>query len=229
MTRSPAYRAVLFDLDGTLADTIGLIVQSYDHALASVIGQTRTPEQIKEWIGRPLLQTFEEVDPVNAGELDRVYREWNLANTDRLTAEYAGVPDLLRALADAGVTTGVVTSKRRQTAEKVMVAVGIADLVPLAGTLEDTTDHKPNPAPLLHGASVLGVDPAQSAYVGDAVVDVLAARAAGMGSVAVSWGAGRREALAAAEPDHLLDAVADLDHVLLPPVTESAATRPAAT
>lgn len=207
--------AVLFDLDGTLADTISLIVASYDHALGTVLGATRGAEETKEWIGRPLLETFEELDPVRAVELDRAYREWNLANTDQLVARYAGVPELLVRLTEHGVSTGVVTSKRRATAARTMSAVGITGLVPLLAAMEDTADHKPDPAPLLHGALALGVAPSRCAYVGDAVVDILAARAAGMSSVAVTWGAGRREALAAARPSHLVDTVTALSELLL--------------
>ena len=211
----PAWPTVLFDLDGTLADTIHLIVESYNHTLAT-IGQHRSPEEIRSWIGRALVETFEDVDPVRAPELDRTYREWNLAHTDRLIRRYAGVPELLVALTDAGVTMGVVTSKRRLTATKAMVAVGIEGMLPILAGLEDTATHKPDPAPLRHAVAQLGVEPADCVYVGDAGVDVLAARAAGMASVAVTWGAGLRSTLLAAEPDHLVDSVEELTGLLLP-------------
>ncbi|MEO7069617.1 MAG: HAD-IA family hydrolase [Nostocoides sp.] len=211
----PAWPTVLFDLDGTLADTIHLIVESYNHTLA-MIGQHREPEEIRSWIGRSLVETFEDVDPVRSAELDRAYREWNLANTDRLIRRYAGVPELLAALTGAGVTLGIVTSKRRPTATKAMVAVGIEGMLPILAGLEDTATHKPDPAPLRHAVALLGVAAADCVYVGDAVVDVLAARAAGMSSVAVTWGAGLRPTLLAAEPDHLVDSMEDLTTLLLP-------------
>ncbi|CCH78423.1 Phosphoglycolate phosphatase [Nostocoides japonicum T1-X7] len=214
-----SWPGVLFDLDGTLADTVGLIVASYHHALSTVVGRTRDAEEIRSWIGRPLLETFEELDPVHAVELDRVYREWNLAHTARLVQRYAGVPELLDRLGAAGVAVGVVTSKRREAAAAVLGAVGLDGRAALVGTLEDTTAHKPRPDPLLHGASALGLDPAACVYVGDAVVDVLAARAAGMASVAVTWGAGRADALRAADPTHLVDTVAALGTLLLGPAT----------
>jgi pyrophosphatase PpaX len=211
----PAWPTVLFDLDGTLADTIHLIVESYNHTLAT-IGLHRDPDEIRSWIGRALVETFEDVDPVRAPELDRAYREWNLANTDRLIRQYAGVPELLAALTDAGVTMGVVTSKRRPTAAKAMVAVGIEGMLPILAGLEDTSSHKPDPAPLLHALQQLGVDAVECVYVGDAAVDVLAARGAGMASIAVTWGAGLRPTLLAAGPDHLVDSVDQLTNLLLP-------------
>ena len=87
--------------------------------------------------------------------------------------------------------------------------------VEVAAALEDTTRHKPEPDPLLHAAASLGAQPCDCVYVGDATVDVLAARAAGMAAIAVGWGAADREALAATGPDALVDTVADLTAYLL--------------
>jgi len=92
--------------------------------------------------------------------------------------------------------------------------VGLDGLAPLLATLEDTERHKPLPDPLLHAVAVLGVEPASCVYVGDAVVDIEAARAAGMDAIAVTWGAGLATDLDAAAPDASADSVADLRQVL---------------
>ncbi len=113
------------------------------------------------------------------------------------------------------VRMAVATSKRRQTARLALAGVGIDHLIEVAAALEDTTRHKPEPDPLLHAAASLGAQPCDCVYVGDATVDVLAARAAGMAAIAVSWGAADREALAATGPDALVDTVADLTAYLL--------------
>ena len=81
--------------------------------------------------------------------------------------------------------------------------------------VSDTTAHKPAPDPLLHAAAALGVDPGSCVYVGDATVDVLSARAAGMAAVAVTWGAGERDALVALRPDAVVDDVPALAAYLL--------------
>jgi pyrophosphatase PpaX len=214
LVTSPRWSVVLFDLDGTLADTIGLIVASYNHAFRAVLDTERDEAEIRSWIGRPLIESFAEVSPEHAEELDRVYREWNIANTERLLRVYDGVAELLRDLTAAGVRTGVVTSKRRQTALLAMRGVGIEGLAPLLGTLEDTEKHKPLPDPLLHGAAALGVEPTECVYVGDAAVDVAAARAAGMAAIAVSWGAVGRDVLEAAGPDAVVDTVDELRQVV---------------
>ena len=213
--QTPRHPVVLFDLDGTLADTIPLIVASYQHAFRTVLAEEVEEGRARAWIGRPLLPALLEESPEHGHELDRVYREWNLANTPSLIRRYPGVPELLAQLTAAGVTCAVATSKRRETARLALVGVGIDHLVDVVAGLEDTAAHKPAPDPLLFAAASLGVDPAHCVYVGDATVDVLAARAAGMAAVAVTWGAGEREALVAAGPDALVDTVADLATYLL--------------
>ena len=212
---APPWQTVLFDLDGTLADTIPLIVASYQHAFREVMGVEVEELAARSWIGRPLLAALLEESPQHGHELDRVYREWNLANTERLIRAYPGVPELLDALRQAGVRTAVVTSKRRETALVALQLVGIADRIEVVAALEDTARHKPDPAPLRHGAHVLGVPPGGCVYVGDATVDVLAARAAGMAAVGVTWGAGLHEDLLAAGADRVCETVDELGGVLL--------------
>jgi pyrophosphatase PpaX len=205
-----AVDGILFDLDGTLVDTIGLIVASYQHAFRAVLGEEVDEARARAWIGRPLLPALLEESPERGHELDRAYRAWNLANTDRLIRPYAGVQDLLAGLAAGGRPFGVVTSKRRETARMALRCVGLDGLVDTLVGLEDTPTHKPDPAPLLLGASRLGLPPERCAYVGDATVDLLAARAAGMASVAVTWGAGDRDELLSLGPDRVADGVGEL-------------------
>ena len=211
----PRYETVLFDLDGTLADTIPLIVASYQHAFRTVLAEEVHESRARAWIGRPLLPALLEESPEHGHDLDRVYREWNLANTARLIRRYPGVIELLDDLIAAGVTCAVATSKRRETARLALHSVGIDHLVDVVAALEDTTAHKPAPDPLLHAAAALGVDPADCVYVGDATVDVRSAQAAGMSAVAVTWGAGERDALVATHPDALVDSVPELAAYLL--------------
>lgn len=212
---SPRWQTIFFDLDGTLANTIPLIVASYQHAFREVRGMEIEDARARAWIGRPLLGALLEEDPERGHELDRTYREWNLANTARLIERYAGVPEMLESLVSAGANVHVVTSKRRDTARLALTGVGIDHLIDVAGALEDTTKHKPDPEPLLAASRTLGVDPRTAVYVGDATVDILAARAAGMAGIAVTWGAGERQALEATGPERVVDSVDELTAYLL--------------
>jgi pyrophosphatase PpaX len=113
----PPWEVVLFDLDGTLADTIPLIVDSYRHATRRVLGTVPATAEIRGWIGRPLVDTFRELEPSRADELVEAYLSWNLANLRTRVQQYPGVSPLLRSLETAGVRSGIVTSKRRESAE----------------------------------------------------------------------------------------------------------------
>jgi len=206
---------VLFDLDGTIANSIDLIVASYDHAFRQVCGYGVSREQGCQWIGQTLPYTFGMVDPANAVELEAAYRVYNGANLDQIT-NYPGVPELLDDLRGAGCTTGVVTSKGRNSALASLATLGLDDSIEVLCSREDTDAHKPDPAPLLAALDKVGCYPADAAYVGDAVWDVLAAQAAGMSAVAVTWGAGLRDELAALSPEALVDSAAELRDLLMP-------------
>jgi pyrophosphatase PpaX len=110
----------------------------------------------------------------------------------------------------------VATSKRHPPAAKALVLTGLTDLVPVLVTMEDTTVHKPDPTPLLLAVERAGGEPGRAAYVGDAVVDVRAAQAAGMAGIGVLWGAGTEADLRAAEPLGVASNVAALRALLLP-------------
>lgn len=204
--------AVLFDFDGTLADTVPLIVESFRHTLSDSDGQLDELE-IRAWIGRVLVDVLEERHPGRGAELVRRYREHNLAHHDALIRTVAGAAELLEELHAHGIPVAVVSSKSHVTVRRGMRVTGLPEVEHVVG-LEDTSGHKPDPAPLLEGARRLGVAPEGCVYVGDALVDVLAAQAAGMASVAVSWGAGTREVLSRA--DHLVEDITQLRSVLLP-------------
>jgi pyrophosphatase PpaX len=213
---SPRWPVVVFDLDGTVVNTIPLIIASYEHAMVDVLGEHPTPDEARGWIGQTLYATFGARHPARAQELIDSYVSWNAEHLAELLEEFPGTPALLEALAVAGVTVGVATSKRRTSAENTVLHAGLAGQLSVTVAMEDTATHKPDPEPLLLALQRLGGRSEQAAYVGDAVVDVLAARAAGMAAIAVSWGAAARPDLEAAKPDFLVDTVADLQSLLLP-------------
>ncbi len=206
---------MVFDLDGTLVDTVTLIVESYQHTLRTVLGLDLSPARIRRWIGRPLLHCFQEVSAEHANELFAVYMEWNQANTPRLARPYAGIDELVADLQAAGVRVAVATSKRLVQTRVALDVAGLPDAFDTLVTMEDTAHHKPSPEPLLLAARLLDVAPDDAVYVGDAVVDVLAAKEAGMDAVAVLWGAGTREDLERARPTQLVGSVEQLRSVLL--------------
>lgn len=205
----------LFDFDGTLADTIPLIVDSFHHTFESFGIPAFDEVVIRSWIGRPLVSVFGEYFPGREEELISTYRTWNLAQHDARIRRIDRIDDLLRALAERGIALGVVSSKKADTVRQGLRLVGLEGLIDVVAGMDETDRHKPEPDPLLFAAAQLGVDPPNCVYVGDAGVDVLAARAAGMAAVAVTWGAGTREELESLRPEAVVGSVAELSDILL--------------
>jgi pyrophosphatase PpaX len=199
--------AVLFDFDGTLVDTTEMIHQSMRHAASSVLGRDDIPrETLLANVGQPLPRQMELIDTEYADQLLDAYRSHHERHHDALIREFPGVEESLDRLGSAGIKVAVVTSKRRVSVEMALeIFPGLRNVVDRFVTLEDTTHHKPHPEPLLRALKLLGSIPKErAAYVGDSPFDVEAAKAAGLTSVAVSWGAFSEDALRAAEPDHLV-------------------------
>ena len=198
-------KAVLFDFDGTLVDTTNLIYQSMRHATGEILGRELPRETLMRNVGQPLPKQMELLDPERVADLLESYRVFNDANHEKYIASFPEVETALERLRGAGLGVAVVTSKRRHSVELALDSFpALRDLVDFFVTMEDTTEHKPRPEPLLKGLEMLGdVPPEKAAYVGDAPFDVMAARGAGVAAVAVSWGAFSEDALSVTEPDHL--------------------------
>jgi pyrophosphatase PpaX len=196
--------AALFDFDGTLVDTTELIYQSMRHATGEILGREIPRETLLANVGQPLPRQMEIIDAERAEALLESYRLHNQEHHDALIGEFPGIEDSLGRLRAAGVLVAVVTSKRRFSVEMALERFpGLGEVVDRFVTMEDTTEHKPDPEPLLKGLEFLGdVPPREAAYVGDSPFDVAAAKAAGVTSVAVSWGAFSEDTLREAEPDH---------------------------
>lgn len=197
--------AILFDFDGTLADSIPLILESYRYATRAVLGRPLPDEILTANLGRPLIEQMRILVPEQADELMRVYREHNLANHDRMIGVFPHVREVLDALAARGYALALVTSKGRELARRGLEATGLADLLATVVGLEDTEAHKPDPAPVLAALERLGVASERAAYVGDSPFDLAAGRSAGVWTVGTTWGPFSSLELERAEPDALID------------------------
>jgi len=210
--------AVLFDFDGTLVDTTEMIHQSMRHATSSVLGRDDlSREALLANVGRPLPRQMELLDAEKAELLLEAYRSHHEQHHDALIREFPGVEESLSRLQAAGIKVAIVTSKRRPSVEMALDNFPtLRNVVDRFVTMEDTTEHKPHPEPLLRGLELLGGVPKErAAYVGDSPFDVEAAKAAGLTSVAVSWGAFSEDRLREAEPDHLVPDIGSAVDVLL--------------
>jgi pyrophosphatase PpaX len=211
-------KAALFDFDGTLVDTTEMIYQGMRHAASTVLGRDDIPrETLLANVGQPLPRQMELIDAEKAELLLEAYRHHHEENHDALIQEFPQVAQALSRLRPSGMKVAVVTSKRRVSVEMALKNFpDLRDVVDRFVTMEDTNEHKPHPEPLWRGLELVGgVPKAEAAYVGDSPFDVEAAKAAGLTSVAVSWGAFSEDRLREAEPDHLVPDIASAVDVLL--------------
>ncbi len=209
------FPTVLFDLDGTVVDSGAIILASMRHATREVLGRDYSDAELMQAVGGPGLEAqMHALAPESVTELVDVYRAHNIPLHDGLEA-CAGMEDALVRLHEEGRRLGVVTAKRRDTAELAFDRVRLGHLFETVVGGDETERHKPDPEPLLLAAKRLNADPAETAYVGDSPFDVRAAKAAGMFAVAVTWGRIHdRARLEAEEPDAIVDTAEELLAVL---------------
>lgn len=205
-------RTVLFDLDGTLIDSVRLILDSYHHTLAQHGLPARTDAEWLKGVGTPLtVQLAEWRD--QAGTIEAMiatYREYNLKHHDRMVTVYPGVVDAVREIKAASIQTGLVTSKNRPGALRGLKLVGLEALMDVLVCADEVTNPKPHPEPVEKAVSLLGADPSTTLYVGDSVHDMHSGREAGVLTAAVLWGPFQRRQLEQAQPDYWLETPSDL-------------------
>lgn len=184
---TPFPRTWLFDFDGTLVDSVALILDSFRHATATVLGSVPDDGVLMAGVGTPLREQMRSFDSDRADELTAVYREHNALRHADLLRPYRGVDAMLAGLRGRGCILGIVTSKMRDAVELGLrhVPLGAFDVVV---TCDDTDRHKPDAAPVVHALGLLGSAAAGAVYVGDAPYDIRAGRAAGVATAAAMWG-----------------------------------------
>ena len=208
--------AVLFDLDGTLIDTIELLLSSARHAFDGWHRRRPTEQEWIAGIGTPLVQQLQPfaADDGEVGQLLDRYRAYQREHHDRLTRCYADAPAVVAALAHREHPLAVVTSKATPIANQSLTFVGLDRFFPVVVGFDDTTRHKPDPEPVHHALERLGASSDRAVFVGDSPHDIHAGNAAGVTTVAALWGPFGRETLAAASPDHFIECLADLPGLL---------------
>lgn len=215
---APRPLAVLFDLDGTLIDSIELILNSARHAFERV-GRATPPPTDAEWlmgVGMPLVTMFRQY-ATDDGDVDALvsrYREYQMEHHDRLVRCYDRVVDTVNGLRSAGHPLAIVTSKTGWLARRGLEHVGLGAHFDVVVGCDVCQRHKPDPEPVRLALETLGYGPGEAVFVGDSVHDMLSGNAAGVTTIAALWGPFAREALAASRPAHYLERIVDLPGLL---------------
>ncbi|WP_132291644.1 phosphoglycolate phosphatase [Marinobacterium mangrovicola] len=215
-------KAVLFDLDGTLVDSVPDLARAVDQMLEALGRSAAGVDSVRQWVGngadmlvkRALsgdmagLLNGDDVElfPVARDLFFGAYAQANGRNSQI----YAGVQVALDRYREAGMPMAVVTNKPAAFTDQLLTQLGLAGYFSVVVAGDTLAEKKPSPAPLLYACEKLGSEPASSLMVGDSSVDVAAARAAGCAVVCVSYGYNKGAPIAEAGADRVIDSLAEL-------------------
>ena len=206
------YKTYLFDMDGTLLDTLDDLTAAVNHTMAQYGYPQRTREEVRQGLGNGAVKLIAALLPEGEDTPDfdaimRDYKAWYQAHTCVLTRPYPGVPELLERLTRQGCRVAIVSNKPHGAACE--LAEKFFPGVPTFGE-SPATPRKPAPDMVFHSLTALGAEKDTAVYVGDSEVDVQTARNAGLPLIAVSWGFRGRKALAEAGAATIVDAAAEI-------------------
>jgi len=208
------WAAVLFDLDGTIADTLPLILRCYRHTMLTHLGRELPDEAFLRTVGTPLGEQLRDFarDEAELLAMAETYVAFQRIHHDAMVKAYPGARDVASALRGRGVELAVVTSKRREMTLRTLDRCGLGDLFEVLVCADDVSRGKPDPEPVRRALAELGLERhrREVLFVGDSPFDVTAGRLAEVRTAAALWGAFERATLEAAEPDHLVGCIADV-------------------
>jgi 2-phosphoglycolate phosphatase len=196
--------AVIFDLDGTLADTFPLIVAAWNVAMLAPTGRTFSADEVISRFGIPdEAMVQRELAQAPAVEVEAAWKSYiaHYENAHATVRPFPGIAHMLQALQDHGTPLGVMTGKGRATASISIGKLGWKKFFDSIVTGDDVLNQKPAPDGLLLAANELDVAPQRCAFVGDSPADINAGKAAGMFTIVAGWHQHYHEQLRALGPD----------------------------
>ncbi len=210
------YRTVLFDLDGTLINSVDLIVDSYQHTFRVHGVPILSREEILVGLGTPLRVVFGNMtgDDDQVTEWIATYREYNLSHHDAQVTAYPGAVAMVHTIRASGFRMGLVTSKNRAGAQRGLSLVGLGDTMEIIIGADDVVQPKPHPEPVERALAGLGMPADTALFVGDSQHDIHSGRGAGAWTAGVTWGPFDRAHLELAAPDYYCETPADLLKIL---------------
>lgn len=213
------YKAVLFDMDGTVLNTLGDLAAAVNHTLREFSMPERSIAEVAAALGNGAAYLIAHTVPDGTPKelTDKVlaaYAPYYDAHCDILTGPYDGIVPLMEKLRDRGVKLTVISNKQ-DTAVKPLAEKYFPGLLEIAVGESAEVRRKPNPDAVLAALRHIGVEREDAIYVGDTEVDLQTARNAGMECASVDWGFRTREQLVEIGAEHIFDTVQELEEYLL--------------
>jgi len=206
-------KGILFDFDGTLANTNDLILRTFREVFEKLIGEV-DEETLLACIGPTLEESGEKYYPEDPELFAKMYRKLNLTYHDEMIELFPGIREMLDRLEKTDLKLGIVTSKR---SDVLVSGLKVLDMEHYFGVLvaqDHVKNHKPDPEAVCLALSKLGLSANECFMVGDNYHDILAGHNAGMKSVAVGWALKGVDYLKVFKPDYIMEEASDLFKII---------------
>lgn len=213
-------KLIIFDFDGTLGDTKGIVVTTMQQTLQELGLPTCSVEACASTIGLPLAGCFRKLlpeltDAVIQQCVDTYRRLFDINKVHIKQQAFPHVAETLAKLHQQGICLTIATSRGLPSLKELLADMGIASYFDYLLGADSVTRHKPDPEPVLLTLSALGFEASQTLVVGDMPVDILMGSRAGCRTCAVTYGNASREELCEAGADYIIDDITELLSVLL--------------
>lgn len=209
-----SFNVVLFDLDGTLVDSIPLIRKSYQNVFTEMQIQW-TDSHMTTLAVLPIKESAKIYAKQRQKEFLTSFFKHYLGEHNSLMKMFPGTVEMLQLLKNHGCRLGIVTSKSRLGTTACLDFLGITDILDVIITDDDATHHKPHPEPLIKALELLSTPPTDALYIGDSHLDIIAAKSAGIKAAYVTWGAGNNDDIQQYEPDYVVENWDELIHLII--------------
>lgn len=186
------YKAIIWDLDGTLLNTLEDLCKATNHALATFGLQERTIEEVRCFVGNGVRNLMKRAVPDgdNNPQFDAIFaefRQWYVLHCQEHTAPYQGIPEVLKTLGQNGLKMAIVSNKL-QAGVTELWKKWFQDTIDIAIGERTGVQRKPAPDMVHLAISELGVKPEECVYIGDSDVDIMTAQNSGIDCISVLWG-----------------------------------------
>ena len=211
------FDSVIFDLDGTLLNTLGDLNAAVNYAMDRFGFPRRTIDETRRFIGNGVKRLIDLSVPEGTGEETsadclKIYKEYYSSHLDVLTVPYDGIAELLKSLKSKGIRTAIVSNKY-DSATKHLMSMFFGDLIDFSLGERPDIKRKPAPDALFYAINKIGAK--NPIYVGDSEVDVAIAHNAGLECIGVSWGFRGREVLKEHSCDYIVDTPEELIKIIV--------------
>lgn len=206
------YKACIFDLDGTLTDTLESLAFSVNETMKEIGMPQITEDQCRQFVGNGakvlIEKTLRAAGDENLNRFEEAFEVYGRIFDDNCTYKvkpYDGIPEMLHQMKERGMKLGVLSNKPDRQAVHVVSEIFGTDTFDIVQGQKEGIPRKPDPAAALSIAGQFGISPKEAIYIGDSEVDAATGKAAGMDTILVSWGFRPKEELREAAPEWIVD------------------------